>query len=136
MTGGSECFVAGEAVFFVAGGTVCFVTGVAEYFVADVAEWFVGTFLIVPSPFLQMGQCSLHEHFSATCFGFTTAWGITATWGGTSILIVGAGVGVGGIGQSFPFSKMFLEADPVLGKGVPCLTGPLGMSSSGGGLEL
>ena len=48
---------------------------------------------------------------------------------------MGAGVGVGGIGQSFLVSNRFSEADPVLGQGVPCLTGALGMSSSDGGLE-
>ena len=81
------------------------------------------------SSFLQMGQCSPHEHFSATCFGITIAWGIAATWGGASVFTVGAdvGVGVGGIGQSFLVSNKFLEADPVLGQGVPCLTGALGI---------
>ena len=43
---------------------------------------------------------------------------------------------VGGIGQSFLVSNKFSEADPVLSQGVPCLTGALGMSSNGGGLEL
>ena len=51
-------------------------------------------------------------------------------------LYSGSGVGVEGIGQSFLASNKFSEADPVLGQGVSCLTGALGMSSSGGGLEL
>ena len=33
-------------------------------------------------------------------------------------------------------SNRFSKAAPVLGQGVPCLTGALGMSFSGGGLEL
>ena len=41
-----------------------------------------------------------------------------------------------GIGQSFLVSNRFSDAKPALGQGVPCLTGALGMSSSGGGLEL
>ena len=85
-----------------------------------------------------MGQYSPHEHFSVTCFGVSIAQGITATWGGASVFTVGAGVGagVGGSGQSFLVSNRFSEADPVLGKGVPCLTGALGISSSSEGLEL
>ena len=89
-----------------------------------------------------MGQCGPHEHFSATCFGITIALGIAATWGGVSVFTVGAGVCVftvggcvGGIGQYFLVSNKFSEADPELGQGVPCLTGALGMSSSGGRLE-
>ena len=84
-----------------------------------------------------MGQCGPHEHFSVVCLGITKAWGITATRGRSSIFMVGAGVGtgVGGIIQSFLVSNRFSEADPVLGQGVPCLTGALGMSSSGGGLN-
>ena len=76
--------------------------------------------------------------FSETCFGITMAWGITVTWCGASVFTVGAGVGagVGGIGQSFLISNKFLDADPVLGQGVFCLTGAFDMSSSGGGLEL
>ena len=46
------------------------------------------------------------------------------------------GLGVGGIGQSFLASNKFSEADPVLGQGVASLTGALGMSSSGEGLEM
>ena len=51
--------------------------------------------------------------------------------------MVGAGVGtgVGEIGQSFLVSNRFSEADPALGQGVPCQTGALGISSSGGGLS-
>ena len=45
------------------------------------------------------------------------------------------GTGVGGIGQFFLVSHRFSEADPVLGKEVPCLTGALGMSSSDRGLQ-
>ena len=84
-----------------------------------------------------MGQCGPHEHFSKTSLGITIAWGITATWGGASVFTVSAGVGagVGGISKSFLASNKFLGADPVLGQGVPCLTGTLGMASSGGGLE-
>ena len=47
----------------------------------------------------------------------------------------GVDVGVGGICQSFLASNRFSKADPVLDQGVPCLTGALGISSSGGGLE-
>ena len=47
----------------------------------------------------------------------------------------GVGTGVVGMGQTFLVSNKFSEADPVLGQGVPCLTGVLGKSSSGGGLE-
>ena len=72
-----------------------------------------------------MGQCSPHEHFSATCLGITITWGISATWGGASVFTVGAGVG--GIGQSFLTLNKFSAADPVLGQGT------LGMSSRGGG---
>ena len=63
--------------------------------------------------------------------------GIAATWGGFSVLMVGAlvGTGVRGIGQSFLVSNKFSATDPALGQGVPCLTGALGMSSSGGGLD-
>ena len=84
-----------------------------------------------------MGQCSPCEQSSIACLGLTIAWGIAATWDGASFLIVGAGVGagVGGIGQSFLASNRFSGADPELGQGVPCLTGVLGMFSSGGGLE-
>ena len=57
--------------------------------------------------------------------------------GGSSVLMVGAGVGIGigGMDQSFMVSNKFSEVDPALKQGVPCLTGALGMSSSGGGLE-
>ena len=65
------------------------------------------------------------------------AWGIAAILGGGSLLMVGAGVGtgVGGISQSFLVLNRFSQADPTLGQGVPCLTGALGISSSGGGFE-
>ena len=84
-----------------------------------------------------MWQCGPHEHFSVVCLGFFMAWGIAAILGGSSVSMVGVGVGtgVGGMGQSFLVSNRFCEADPVLDQGVPCLTGALGMSSSGGGLE-
>ena len=73
-----------------------------------------------------------------TCFGITITWRIPATWAGVSVFTVGAGVGVGvgTIGQCFLVSNKFSEAGPVLDQGVPCLTGALVMSSSGGGLEL
>ena len=83
---------------------------------------------------MQMGQRSPHEHFSTTCLGITIAWGIAAVWGGTSVFTVGAGVG--GIGQSFLVLNKFSEADSVLGQGMSCLTGALGIASSGGELEL
>ena len=85
-----------------------------------------------------MDQCSPHEHFSVACLGITMAWGMAAILGGSSVLMVGAGVGtgVGGIGQSFLVSYRFSEADPALGQGVPCLTGALGMYSSDVGLVL
>ena len=72
-----------------------------------------------------MGYCGPHEHFSATCLDITISWGITVTWGGASVFTVGAcvGAGVGEIGKSFLVSNKFSEADPVLGQGVPCLTG-------------
>ena len=60
-------------------------------------------------------------------------WGIAAILGCSSALTVGTGVG--GIAQSFLVSNKFFSIDPVLGQGVPCLKGALGMSSSGGGLE-
>ena len=44
----------------------------------------------------------------------------------------GVDVGVGGIGQYFLVSNKFSEDDPVLGQGMPCPTGELGISSSGG----
>ena len=86
---------------------------------------------------LANGQCSPHEYFSVACFGITLAWQIAATWGGSSVSMVGmgGGTGAGGIGQSFLVLNKFSEADPALGQGVPCLTGALGMSSSGGGLD-
>ena len=63
--------------------------------------------------------------------------GIAAILGCSSVLMVGAGVGtgVGGIGQSFLVLNRFSDAEPALGQGVPCLTGALGISSSGGGLS-
>ena len=84
-----------------------------------------------------MGQCGPHEQPSIACLSLTIAWGTAATWGGASVLMVGAGVGarVGGISQSFLASNRFSGAYPELGQGVSCLTGALGMSSSGGGLE-
>ena len=71
------------------------------------------------------------------CLGITIAWGIAATLGGSSVLMVGVGVGtgVGGISQSFLVLNRFSEADPSFGQGVPCLTGTLGISSSDGGWE-
>ena len=65
------------------------------------------------------------------------AWRIAATLDGFSVLMVGAGAGtgVGGIGQSFLVSNKFSEADPVLGQGILCLSGAMGMSSSGRGLD-
>ena len=49
----------------------------------------------------------------------------------------GAGVRtrVRGIGHSFLVSNRFSVAKHALGQGVPCLTGALGISSSGGGLS-
>ena len=84
-----------------------------------------------------MGQCGPHEQPSIACLGLTIVQGIAATWGGASVLMVSAGVGtgVGGIGQSFLTSNRFSGADPALGQGVPYLTGALGMSLHGGGLE-
>ena len=84
-----------------------------------------------------MGQCSPHEHFSVACLGITMVWGIPAILGCSSVLMVGVGVGtgVGGIGQSFLVLNRFSEADRALGQGVPCLTGSLGISSSGRGLS-
>ena len=83
-----------------------------------------------------MGQCSPHEHLSVACLGITIEWGIAATWGGSSVLIgAGVGTGAGGIGQSFHVLKESSEADPAWGQGVLCLTGALGMSSSGGGFD-
>ena len=83
------------------------------------------------------GQCGPQEHFSVACLGITMAWVIAAILGGSFVLMVGAGVeaGVGGVGQLFLVSNRFSEAYPALGQGVPCLTGALGTSSSGGGLS-
>ena len=66
------------------------------------------------------------------------AWGIPAILGCPSILMVGAGmgIGVGGIGQSFLVLNRFSEAHPALGQGILCLMWGLGMSSSGGRLVL
>ena len=65
------------------------------------------------------------------------AQGIAANWGGSSVFTVGAGVGarVGGIDQSFLISNRFSDADHELGQGVLYLSGALGISSSGGGLD-
>ena len=84
-----------------------------------------------------MRQCSPHKQPSRSCLGLTITWGIAAAWGDASVLMVGAGVGtgVGRISQSFLVSNRFSEADPVLGQGVCCLNGALGMSSSHGGPE-
>ena len=73
-----------------------------------------------------MGQWGPHEHFSVAVLDCS------------SVLVVGAGVGtgVGGIGQSFLVSNRFCDAEPAFGKGVHCLTGALGISSSGEGLLL
>ena len=71
--------------------------------------------------------------FFYNCLGITIAWGITAVWGGTSVFV---GADVGGIGQSALALNKFMEADSVLGQVVPSLNEALGMSSSGGGLEL
>ena len=148
MTGGADCSVAGGTEYFVTGVAACF--GAGGHWV--IWNWWCWVFCghifscflwISPcqssscfSSFLQMGQCGPHEHFSVTCFGVTITQGIAAIWVGASVFTVGAGVGagVGGIGQLFLVSNKFSEADPVLGQGVPCLTGALGISSSGGGL--
>ena len=87
-----------------------------------------------------MGQCSPHVHFSPICLGKIIAWGITAIQGGTSAFAVfTVGPGAGGIGQSALASNKFVKANSVLGQGLSSLTlkvGPVGISSSGGGLEL
>ena len=72
------------------------------------------------------------------CLGIVMAQGIATFLGCSSVLMVGASVetGVGGTGQSFLVSNRFSDAKPSLGQGVPCLTGALGISSSGGGLSL
>ena len=64
-------------------------------------------------------------------------WGIAAILGCSSVLMVGAGVGTGvwGICQSFLVLNIFSDAEPALDQGTPCLTGELGISSSGGGLS-
>ena len=84
-----------------------------------------------------MGQCGLHEQPSTACLDLTITWEIAVPWGGASVLMLGAAVGarVGGFSQSSFASNRFSGADPVLGQGVPCPTGALGMSSTGGGLE-
>ena len=80
-----------------------------------------------------MRQCSPQEHFSVACLGIVMTWGISAILGCSSDLMVGVRVGteVGGIGQSFLILSRFSDAKPALGQGVPCLTGALGISSSG-----
>ena len=82
-----------------------------------------------------MGQCSPHEHFSVVCLGMVMAWGIAEILGCSSVLMVGSGMETG-VGQSFLVLNRFSDAEPALGIGVPCLTGALGISSSGGGLLL
>ena len=79
-----------------------------------------------------MGQFGLHPHFSFICLGATAAWGIAVSWACASTFIVGADVGVGGIGQSFLDSYKFSDVDPAQSHGVPAL---VGISSSGGGLQ-
>ena len=46
-------------------------------------------------------------------------------------MVADVGDGVGGISQSILVSNRFSDSDPVLGQGVPCLTGALGISSRG-----
>ena len=115
MTGGAECFVDGDFGLISLPVTI---------------PVFLAFFLF----FMQMGQSGPHEHFSTTCLGITIAQGIAAVQGGTSAFTVGAGVR--GMCQSFLVSNKFSVAGTELGQGVSCLTGALGMSSSGGGLEL
>ena len=72
------------------------------------------------------------------CLGIVMVQGIAAILSCSTVLMVEAGVGteVGGIGQSFLVSNRFSNAKSALGQGVPCLTGTLGISSSGVGLSL
>ena len=86
---------------------------------------------------MQIGKCGPHDHYSVACLGITIAWRIAASWGGSSVLILGTGLGTGagGIIQSFLVLNKFSEADLALGQGLLYLTGALGMSSSGRGLD-
>ena len=90
------------------------------------------------SSFLQMRQCSPHEHLSVVCLGIVMVHGIASVLGCSSVLMVGVGVGtgVGERGQYFLVSNRFSDAKPALGQGEPCLTEALGMSSSDRGLVL
>ena len=64
-----------------------------------------------------MRQCSPHEHFSVACLCMVMVQGIAAILGCSSVLILGLGTGVGGIGQSFLVSNRFSEAKPALAQG-------------------
>ena len=124
-------------------------TGDTECFVADVAECFVGAFLVVLSachspnlPHVPLHSCKWSNVIPMS-ISLQLAWASPShRWlllpgVGLHFFTVGAsvGVGVGGIGQSFLILNKFLGADLVFGQGEPCLTGVLGMSSIGGGLE-
>ena len=90
------------------------------------------------SPFLQMGQCGPHVHFSSIgllfcSLGKVIAWGMAVTLVGASAFsLLTEGVCVGGIGQSALALNRFVEAGTVLGHGVSSLTwkvGALGIAS-------
>ena len=124
-----DCFVFGDTEGFVAVGIE---DSVAGGFVWSGAEGFGGTFLADfadchPNPLLHvlLHFCKWGREDCCRIFS-------------CSVLIVGVdvGTGVGGIGQSFLVSNRFSDVEPALGQGVSCLTGALGMTSSGGGLVL
>ena len=135
VAGDTECFVAGDVERSVTQNGDISVAGGAENMVAGGTEYLgciLGLFCMLPSQssscsslFLQMWQCGPHEHLSVVCLGITMAQGIAATWGGSSVLMMGAGVGTGagGIGQSFLVLNKFSEVNPALGQGVLCPAG-------------
>ena len=142
----ADCFVIGDAEGFVAVGIG---DSAAEGFVWSGAEGFGGTFLADfvdchPSPLLcvLLHFCKwsnavptsiflwlvCHGHGMGDCCKF----GLFFCFDGG----LGLGTGVGGIDESFLVSNRFYDGKLVLGQGVPCLTGALGISSSCGGLSL
>ena len=156
-----NCSAAGDAESFVSQHVDCFAIGnaegsvavgigdsVAEGFVQSMAEGFGGTFWVDfvghhSSPllhalphFCKWGNTVPMSIFLWLVWAFVMVWGIAAILGCSSVLMVGAGVGtgVGGIGHSFLVLNRFSDAKHALAQGVPCLTGALGISSSGGGL--
>ena len=109
----------------------------------EVAECFGGTFLADsvghhPSPLLHFCKWGNATPLAFFWLVWALSWhGELLQLGCSSVLMVGVGVGTGEgrIGQSFHVLNKFSDAKPALGQGVPCLTGALGISSSGEGLS-